>query len=61
MEKIYGAYSEKHDITFIMKDILNDIGCIESAEVIGFVYGNEADNPKVLEQYIGRLKADFTL
>lgn len=61
MEQIYGAYSEKNDITFIMKDVKNDNGETETTEVIGFVYGNEVDNLKVLNQYTGRLKAVFTL
>ena len=61
MEKIYGAYSEKNDITFIMKDVKNDNGVTETTEVIGFVYGNEVDNLIVLNQYKGRLKAVFTL
>lgn len=61
MEQIYGAYSEKNDITFIMKDVKNNNGETETTEVIGFVYGNEVDNLKVLNQYTGRLKAVFTL
>ena len=40
---------------------LQNYGEIESTEVIGFVYGNETDNPEILERYIGKLKADFTL
>ena len=36
-------------------------GETETTEVIGFVYGNEVDNLKVLNQYTGRLKAVFTL
>ena len=44
-----------------MKDVKNDNGETETTEVIGFVYGNEVDNLKVLNQYTGRLKAVFTL
>lgn len=61
MKKIYGAYAEKQDITFILEDILNNNNEVESTEVIGFVYGNEADNLATLEKYIGRLMAEFTL
>lgn len=61
VEKIYGVYAETEDITFIMKDILDNNEDVLSTEVIGFVYGNEIDNQKVLGQYIGKLKAEFTM
>lgn len=58
---IYGAYAEQHDITFIMKDIVNYNNNIESTEVIGFVHGNEVNNTIALEKYSGKLKAEYTL
>lgn len=61
MERIYGVYSGDCDITFVMKDIINANGETESTEVIGFVYGNEADNPKMLGKYEGKLKAEFSI
>ena len=60
-EKIYGAYSQSHDITFIMKDTFTNENEIASTEVIGFVHGNEENNETVLNQYIGKLKAEYTL
>jgi len=61
IEKIYVAYTPKHDITFILKDIIVNENEIISTEVIGFVHGNEEDNEKILHQYIGKLKAEYTL
>lgn len=61
MEKFYGTYAEKHDITFIMKDIEDTNGNIKSTEVIGFVYGNEVENKSLLNSDKVRLKAEFTL
>lgn len=61
MEKFYGIYAEKHDITFIMKDIEDANGNIKSTEVIGFVYGNEVDNKILLNSEEMGLKAEFTL
>ena len=57
-EKIYGVYSESADITFVMKDIFEFGECI-STEVVGFVYGNEIENPGMLQRYNGKLKAEF--
>lgn len=61
MEKFYGVYAGKHDITFIMKDIEDINGNIKSTEVIGFVYGNEVENKSLLNSDKVRLKAEFTL
>lgn len=56
---IYGAYAEKHDITFIMKDVYNNNNEIESTEVVGFVYGNEVNNLALLNEYNGKVRAEF--
>lgn len=58
-EKLYGAYAEKHDITFIMIDTFDSAGEVKSSEVVGFVFGNEEDNTEVLKQFCGKLKAEF--
>lgn len=58
---IYGAYAEQHDITFIMRDIINYNNDVKSTEVIGFVYGNEVNNTIAMEKFSGKLKAEFTL
>lgn len=57
--KIYGAYSESNDITFVMKDYIDGDGKIISTEVVGFVYGNEVNNEELLRENIGKLKAAF--
>ena len=57
--KIYGAYSESSDITFVMKDYIDGDGKIISTEVVGFIYGNEVDNEEILRENIGKLKALF--
>lgn len=58
IEKIYGVYANTEDITFIMKDVFEGEKWI-STEVVGFVYGNEVDNPEMLQRYDGKLKAEF--
>lgn len=58
-KKIYGAYAEKHGITFIMIDTFDSAGEVKSSEVVGFVFGNEEDNTEVLKQFSGKLKAEF--
>lgn len=58
IEKIYGVYANTEDITFIMKDVFEGEKWI-STEVVGFVYGNEVDNPEMLQRYNGKLKAEF--
>ena len=57
--KIYGAYAEEHDITFIMIDTFDGDGELKSTEVTGFVYGNEKDNLELLKKYSGKFKAEF--
>ena len=57
--KIYGAYSESNDITFVMKDYIDGDGKIISTEVVGFIYGNEVNNEELLRENIGKLKAAF--
>lgn len=59
-EQIYGVYSDEADITFIMRDIIGEFG-FESTEVVGFVYGNEADNHELLKENVGKLKAEFLM
>ena len=57
-KKVYGVYANTADITYIMKDTFVD-GELKSTEVIGFVYGNEEENTEVLNQFSGKLKAEF--
>lgn len=59
MTSIYGAYAEKHDITFIMEDTFDSDGELVSTEVVGFVFGNEEDNEEVLKKFRGSLRAEF--
>ena len=57
-KKLYGVYASTADITYIMEDTFID-GEVKSTEVVGFVYGNEEDNTEVLNQFKGKLKAEY--
>lgn len=57
-KKLYGVYASTADITYIMEDTFIN-GEVKSTEVVGFVYGNEEDNTEVLNQFKGKLKAEF--
>ena len=52
----YAAYSEAHDMSFILKDTYIG-GAIISTEVIGFYYGEP--NVEATLANCGSLKADF--
>ena len=56
-EEIYTAYAEDNDMTFILKDTLNDDGTPYRTEVIGFYYGEpDEDNTR---QFMGDLIAEY--
>ena len=56
-EEIYTAYAEDNDMTFILKDTLNDDGTPYRTEVIGFYYG-EPDEENT-RQFMGDLIAEY--
>lgn len=55
-EHIYTVYSEHDDITFVMRDTMNDNGLI-SVEVTGFYYGSPDVQSTV--KFKNKLKATF--
>lgn len=56
-EEIYTAYAEDNDMTFILKDTLDNDGTPYRTEVIGFYYGEpDEDNTR---QYMGDLIAEY--
>lgn len=58
VKTVYGVYAETADITFIMKDMYKKEKLIVQ-KVIGFIYGNEVKNLKLLEDTVGKVKAEF--
>ena len=56
-EEIYTAYAEYNDMTFILRDTLNDDGTPYRTEVIGFYYG-EPDEENT-RQFMGDLIAEY--
>ena len=57
LEQIYTAYAEKNDITFIMKDTLDENGTPYTTEVVGWYYGEPTKEDT--RQYIGDLIAHY--
>ena len=55
-ERTYTVYSEHDDITFIMRDTMNDDGLV-SVEVTGFYYGTP--NIQATVKFKNKLKATF--
>lgn len=55
-DRIYTVYASNDDITFIMRDTMNDDGLV-SVEVIGFYYGTP--NVEATMQFKNKLKATF--
>lgn len=56
-EEIYTAYSAEADITFIMKDTLDENGHPYRTEVIGFYYGEpDEENTRI---FMGDLIAEY--
>jgi len=56
-EEVYAVYAEHDDITFILKDTLDDNGTPYRTEVIGFYYGKP--NEECTSQYMGDLIAEY--
>ena len=56
-EEIYTAYSASADMTFILKDTLDNDGTPYRTEVIGFYYG-EPDEENT-RRYMGDLIAEY--
>ena len=56
-EELYTAYAPDTDMTFILKDTLDDDGTPYRTEVIGFYYG-EPDEDST-RQYMGDLIAEY--
>lgn len=55
---LYGNYSEESDITYVMRDTVeNGIEKIISTECVGFYYG--IPELEYIEKYQGTLKAEF--
>lgn len=55
-EYIYVSHAEDTDITFILKDIIEDDAVI-STEVTGFYYGSPDEQN--IEKYKNSLKAEY--
>ena len=55
--EIYTAYTPYNDITFIMKDTLDENGEPRKTEVAGWYYG-EPDE-KTTRDFIGKLAAEY--
>ena len=56
-EKIYTAFAERDDITFILKDTLNENGDPISTEVVGWYFGDP--NEESTRFFIGQTKAEY--
>lgn len=56
-EEIYTAYAPRNDITFIMKDTLDENGEPYRTDVVGWYYG-EPDNESTRD-FIGDLTAYY--
>lgn len=55
---VYGCYSVKFDMTFIMSDIIEkETGSCVSTEVTGFYFGSP--ELEYIEKYNGKLKMEF--
>lgn len=58
MTKVYGIYQHEHDITFVMRETVDEYNAVIELSVIGFYYG-EPDE-ELNELYNGKTTAKFS-
>lgn len=56
--KIEPIYSEKDDMTFIMRNTYEN-GCISSKELLGWYHGEPNENSN--SEYVGKFKAEYEI
>lgn len=56
--KVEPIYSEKDDMTFIMRNTYED-GCLSSKELLGWYHGEPNENND--REYVGKFKAEYEI